>query len=169
MSEEKSTTTENMAQSLVPFYTDGGKKSKYLSYIVASFSVTEAAKLAKVHLKTVQRWRKDDLQFQEIENRGLTDLRKQLSKELIDIEFTRNFRMVLQKDFDVLFKTVTGVMLTDREHQYLLQIRKHYTPQQLAMIKQILGEVTGAGKEFDFTKLTLTIRREREEMHIKAD
>lgn len=160
---------EGMAQALVPFYTDGGKKSKYLSYIVSNFSVTEAAKLANVHLKTVREWRKADPRFEEIENRGLTDLRKQLSKELIDIEFTRNFRMVLQKDFNVLFKTVTGVTLSDREHQYLLQIRKHYTPQQLAMIKQILGEVTGADKEFDFTKLTLTIRREREEMQIKAE
>lgn len=159
------TTTEGICQSLIPFYTDGGKKARYLSYLVAGFSVMESVKLAKVHLKSVMRWRESDLVFIELEAKVQTSLRQQLSDQIIDIEFTRNFRLVLAKDFEILFKDAQGITLTDKEQQYLLLIRKFYTPQQFVMIKQL---VSGDGKSteaFDFTKTVLTIRLEKEERH----
>lgn len=157
------TPTESIAQSLVPYYTEGGKKANYLSYLVASFSVMESCKLGKVHLKTVLRWRREDFKFASIEEQCSTELRKRLADELIDIEFTRNFRLVLAKDFGILFKDAQGIALNEREQQYLLLIRKFYTPQQFAMIKQIIGGSDGAGEAFDFTKTVLTIRLEKQE------
>lgn len=157
------TTTEGIAQSLVPFYTDGGKKAKYLSYTVAGFSVMESIKLVpKLHLKTVQRWRDNDPNFASIEQRASTELRKQLSNELIDIEFTRNFRLFLAKDFEILFKDATGITLTDKEQSYLLVIRKFYTPQQLAVVKQLVGGVESSPEMFDFTKLVIDVHLEKE-------
>jgi len=155
------TPTEGIAQSLVPYYTDGGKKARYLSYIVAGFSVMEAVKLAKVHLKTVQHWRANP-DFTEIEARSTSEIRKQLSDELIDIEFTRNFRLVLAKDFQVLFKDAMGAGLTEKEQQYLMLIRKFYTPQQFAMIKQLVSPTGGDGNAFDFTRTVLEIRLSKE-------
>lgn len=158
------TPTEGIAQTLVPYYTDGGKKARYLSYIVAAFSVMEACKLAKVHHKSVLRWREDDPIFVALENKASTELRKQLSDQIIDIEFTRNFRLVLAKDFEILFKDATDTPLSQVEQQYLLTIRKFYTPQQFAMIKQLVSAKDGEGEAFDFTKTVLTIRLEKERL-----
>lgn len=160
--------TEQIAHSIVPYFPDDNKKSKYLSYRVSGFSVMEAAQLAGCHLKSVRRWRLADEQFSKIDLEGVNELRKQLSSEYLDLEFTRNFRLVLQKDFEVLYKSVRNIDLNEQEHSYLLKLRSHYTPQHLAMIKQILsgGNIQ---EPFDFTKLTLTIRREREEITIKTE
>jgi len=162
MTNEGELVTENITKTLVPYYTEGGKKASYLSYLVAGFSVMESCKLGKVHLKTVFRWRREDSNFALIEEQCSTELRKRLADELIDIEFTRNFRLVLAKDFNILFKDAQDLALTDREQQYLLVIRKFYTPQQFAMIKQIIGG-DGSGEAFDFTKTVLTIRLEKQE------
>lgn len=153
--------TENIAKSLVPYYTEGGKKASYLSYLVAGFSVMESTRLAKVHLKTIFRWRKEFPEFALIEEQCTTEVRKRLADELIDIEFTRNFRLILAKDFTILFKDAQGIMLSEREQQYLFLIRKFYTPQQFAMIKQLISG-DGSGEAFDFTRTVLTIRLERE-------
>lgn len=161
------TTTEGMAQSLVPYYMDGGKKARYLSYLVACFSVMEAVKLAKIHFKSVLRWRESDPKFKELEDKAVGELREQLSNQLIDIEFTRNFRLVLAKDFEILFKDATGTTLTDKEQQYLLVIRKFYTPQQFAMIKQLVIGDGGKGEPFDFTKTVLEIRLTKEERFVR--
>ena len=158
------TPTEGIAQSLIPYYTDGGKKARYLSYLVAGFSIMEAIKLARIHLKSVTRWRKTDLKFVDIETKATGELREQLSNQLIDIEFTRNFRLVLAKDFQILFKDAQDIPLTEKEQQYIMLIRKFYSPQQFAMIKQIVGGVGETKEAFDFTKTVLTIRLEKEQI-----
>jgi len=157
------TTTEGIAQSLINYYADGGKKARYLSYLVAGFSITESVTLAKVHLKSIKRWREEDSNFIELEQKALGELREQLSNQLIDIEFTRNFRLILAKDFQVLFKDAQEKPLTDKEQQYLLTIRKFYTPEQLARIRQLVSGKDDTGEAFDFTRTVLTIRLEKEE------
>ena len=164
MTETDVTTTEGIAQSLLPYYLDGGKKAKYLSYLVAGFSTREATKLAKVEYHSIKRWRRDDPNFADIETRSTTEIRKQLSDQLVDIEFTRNFRLIMAKDFEVLYKDATGATLTEKDYQYLLTIRKFYTPQQFAMIRQLVSSSNGDDEEaFNFTKTVLTIRLEKEE------
>jgi len=161
---EELTATESIAHSLIPYYSDGSKKARYLSYIIAGFSTMEAIKLSKIHLKSVHRWRESDPVFVELEAKASTSLRRELADHLIDIEFTRNFRLVLAKDFEILFKDASGEQLTDKEEDYLKLIRKFYTPQQFAMIRQIIGGNGEAKAEaFDFTRTVLTIRLEKEQ------
>ena len=149
------TTTEDMAQALLPFYFEGTKKANYLGYIVAGFSFTMACRLAKLHTKTVKNWRDSDPNFVELENKAKTELREQLSNSMLDIEFTRNFRLVLVKDFEILYKDATGQTLTEEERKYILLIRKFYTPQQFAIIKQLLSGGDKSGEAFDFTKTVI--------------
>lgn len=162
------TPTEGMAQSLLPFYIfssqESNKKAKFLSYLVAAFSIMESVKLAHVHLKTVQRWEKEDPNFRTLMEQCSTELSRKLSDQMLDIEFTRNFRLVLAKDFQILFKDAAGELLTEKEQQYLMLIRKYYTPQQFAMIKQIVGGDGKATEEaFNFTKTILEIRLSKEQ------
>lgn len=159
--------TENISQSIIPYY-DDTKKTRYLSFRVAGFAVREAMDLTPCSWRSVKRWREEDEQFGHFDTDKLADLRKELSNEYLSVEFTRNFHLVLQKDFAVLYKDAMSLPLSDREHQYLLKLRNHYTPQQLAFIKQLLGTID-PGKQFDFTKLTFIIRREREEVAILTE
>lgn len=162
------TPAEGMAQSIVPLYIDGDNKATVLGYLVAGFSKTEAIKLAGLHQKTWQRWtdpETGDAAFIDFINR-LPDIRKELSDQLLDIEFTRNFRLFMQKDFKVLFKEASGGELTATENSYLNLIRKFYTPQHLAMIRQLMsGDVKAKEDAFDFTKTVLEIRLSKEEHH----
>lgn len=159
--------TEEIASSLLPMLqNDGGdgKRADYLSKRVCNFSMHEACKLANVSMKSVHRWRDADPHFLYLDTEGMTNLRKKLSTEYVDMEFTRNFHLVMQKDFRVLYKDATAPStMSDQEIAYLNKIRQHYTPQSLAMVKQLLG---GGSVEqpFDFTKLTLTLKREQTEI-----
>jgi len=128
----------------------------------------ESVKLADIHLKTVHRWREDDPVFVALEEKAKTDLRDDLSNKLVDIEFTRNFRLVLAKDFNVLFKDATGETLTEPEQDYIKLIRKFYTPQQYAMIKQMAGSNGNSGDGFDYTRTVLEIRLRKETTTMKG-
>jgi len=142
-------------------YSEDSKKSKYLSYRLMNFTIRESLDLAKVTWRSLHTWRQTDAQFAVMDGEGLTERRKQLAAEYLNIEFNRNFRMVLEKDFRVLFKTLTSPeAMTKNDQEYLLKLRSHYTPQHLGIIKQLLdgGDVD---KPFDFTKLTMTLRTER--------
>lgn len=158
MTDEPSETTA-IAKSIIPLFGDDGKKADYLSYRVSYFSFRESCELGGVSEKQVRRWREDE-DFRYLDTKGLTELRKQFSAEYLDMQFTRNFHLVLQKDFKVLYKDAMETSLTEPEQKYLDKIRAHYTPQSLAMVKQLLG----GGKidqPFDFTKLTMTIKQEQ--------
>lgn len=159
---------EEITKALTPVFPEDGKRAAYLSYRIAGFNMREAAELVKVKQRTIMRWREADSEFADLDTIGLAELRKQLGFEYLNIEFTRNYKLVLQKDFDVLFKAAKNQTLSEEEHQYLLKIRQHYTPQQLVLIKQLAGEVE-RGDDFNFTKLTFTIKREREEINVKTE
>ena len=62
---------------------------------------------------------------------------------------------------------VSATDLTEKEQQYLLVIRKFYTPQQLAMVKQLIGGSGDRGEPFDFTKTVLEIRLSKEERIVR--
>ncbi len=159
--------TEEMALSLLPKLEGDGfdsKRADYLSKRVCNFSVRESCQLANVSEKSVRRWRDADPEFLKLDTDGMTELRKKLSAQYIDMEFTRNFHLVLQKDFKILYKdAVDNEHLTEDEKGYLLKIRQHYTPQSLAMVKQLLGGGT-IEEPFSFTKLTMTLKREQIEI-----
>lgn len=161
MTETSLTETENIAQAFVPTFSDDNKKATYLSYLIANFAHREACKLTPVSEKQVRRWKDADPNFVHICTDGLSALRKEFASTFIDMQFTRNFHLVLQKDFNVLYKDAIGeVPLTKEETDYLVKIRQHYTPQSLAMVKQLLGGGT-VDQPFDFTRLTMTIKREQ--------
>ena len=157
---EALTETEAIAQSFVPTFSDDSKKATYLSYLVANFAHREACQLTPVSEKQVRRWKDADPNFLRMCGEGLPELRKQFASQFIDMQFTRNFHLVLQKDFRVLYKDALGQDLSENEVRYLEKIRQHYTPQSLAMVKQLLGGGT-VQEPFDFTRLTLEIKREQ--------
>jgi len=163
MNELALTETESIAQSFVPTFSDDNKKATYLSYLIANFAHREACKLTPVSEKQVRRWKDADENFVNMCGDGLPALRKEFASSFLDMQFTRNYHLVLQKDFKILYKDALGQELTENETRYLEKIRQHYTPQALGMVKQLLGGGT-VDQPFDFTRLTMTIKREQIEI-----
>ena len=161
--------TRSIVEAALPYFTDDTNKAKYLSYRLNYFSVLESCHLCGFHIKTIHRWRDADPIFRKLDVEDMGGLRKQLSAQFLDMEYTRNFRLLLAKDFKVILKSLDDkLMLSKDENDYLLRLRGHYSPQNLAMIKQLVGGGT-IDKPFDFTKLTLTIRKEKETLEIKSE
>ena len=159
------TELENIAGTILPQLMDDGigatsesKRSNYLSKRICGFSVREACQLCGIHEKSVRRWREEP-EFSRLDTQAMVELRKTLSTNLIDFQFTRNLHLALEKDFNIMYKDATTPQsMTGDDKAYLSKIRQYYTPQALATIKQLLGGTTD--KEFDFTRFVMTIRRE---------
>lgn len=163
--------TENIAESMLPYLMGDGigdttdnKRASYVAKRICGFTVRESCKMAGLCEKTIRRWREADETFARMDTEGLTELRKQLASNIIDMQFTRNFHMFLEKDFKVLYKDATEPSkLTDDDKKYLNRIRQYYTPQALAMVKQILGGGT-VEEPFNFSKMVLRVEREKIEV-----
>ncbi len=143
----------NTAQTLIPYRRDDDR-SKYLGYLCCGFSDEEALFVLGLNLDWLNTARQSDV-FADLELR-VPELRKELSREYTELDFYRNFRMVMEKDHRVL-RTSLG-METDEEgnvaelsmydQQYLLRLRSVYTPQQL----QLLAAATIGAEGFNFSK-----------------
>jgi len=153
------TQEEQIAQSLIPYNHDDAR-AKYLGYRSSGFTTREALKLIGYGASALSMWRRDS-EFLAIEN-DLPRYRKQLANEYVHLEFIRNYRLVLLKDYRVYQRSLTTekdieghiLPMSDQDHDYLLKARTHYTPQQLQIIESLMSG-TEPGKEFNFTDFIL--------------
>ncbi len=147
------------AQSLIP-YKRNDSRSKFLGYLACGFSDEEALYVLGLNLYWLELQRKED-KFSELEER-VPELRKELSREYVGLDFYRNFRMVLEIDKRVLKKSLgmeqvedpdSGEMVTAElspfEQMYLLKLRGAYTPQQLQLLEAV---ATGNDKGLNFSQ-----------------
>jgi hypothetical protein len=151
-----------IASTLIPYSRDD-ERARYLGYLACGFAIREALHLinrSKPWLSLARR----DATFVDLETR-IPEIRKELSKEYIELEFYRNFRLILEKDYRILWKSLNpemvDVILSDgstktvpasmpkQDHDYLVKIRAQYTPQQLQVIEAI---ASGKGDGFNFAQ-----------------
>lgn len=140
----------SIATSLIPWRKDDNR-AKYLGYLACGFNVEEAVYMLGLNIEWLKEQRQDD-DFCTFELK-VPEIRKELCKEYIELDFFRNFRMVLEKDYRILKEALdfngTGLMHS-QDHQYLLKMRSAYTPQQLQILEQVMR---GVGEEgFNFAK-----------------
>jgi len=156
---------EKIAQSLVPYNRDDAR-ARYLGLRSSGFGIREALRLIGKAQSTLSAWRHDE-EFASLENR-LPEFRKELALEYANLEFLRNYRLILEKDYRVIKASLEkDVVLKTQDHQYLLKLRTHYTPQQLQIIEAlIIGDGTGRG--FDFTDFVLEASRTQERVRIES-
>lgn len=150
-----------IAESVLPYMMGDSRKTLYLSYRVCGFTVREAAKLADCTQRSVMRWRAADPNFKAIDSHRLPEVRKKFGADFTQMEFLRNFRLLLKKDFDVIMKLVKGQILSKLEETYLSQMRKLYSPQQLEVLHRVLSG-GGAPQSFSFTQLVINLAKQRQ-------
>jgi len=143
------------AASLIPYRRDD-LRCKYLGYLACGFSDEEALYVLGLNIGWLESARQDD-KFINLEER-IPEIRKELSQEYTELDFYRNFRMVLEKDHRILRKSLemeldeeTGLPaeMTPFDQQYLLRLRSAYTPQQLQLLEAV---VSGGDGGFNFAK-----------------
>jgi len=147
------------AQALIPYRQDD-TRSRYLGWMCSGFSDEEALFVLGLNRNWLELMREDS-KFAELEER-IPELRKELSCEYTEMDFYRNFRMVLEKDHRILRVAlgmeleedeetgeIKSVELSPYDQQYLLKLRTAYTPQQLQLLESIS---TGSDGGFNFAK-----------------
>ena len=159
----------SIIEAMLPVEQDS-KKMQYISYRASGFSVEEACQMVPCHQKSVSRWRDSDPWFNKLDTEGMSDLRDRVGNKFLMNQFNRNMQMFLQLDFNILLKAHSDpTSMTEFEQVYLGKVRNMYSAQQLAIISQIFDPKKGLDKTFDFSKLTMTIRRERDTLEIHAE
>jgi len=139
----------SIATTLIPWRKDD-KRARYLGYLACGFSPEESIYMLGLTLDWLAEQRADG-EFSTFEL-SVPEIRKELSKEYIELDFFRNFRMVLEKDYRTLKKALEfdGAVMSNQEHQYLLKMRSAYTPQQLQILEQVMRGV--GDSDFNFAK-----------------
>ncbi len=139
-----------IAGAIVP-YPRSSDKAKYLGFLACGLSVREALQLtgrSKQWLSNCRHLYPGFEKFVELEER-IPEFRRELSKEYVEIEFFRNFRLALEKDYRILKKSLGSELLTKQDHDYLVKLRSQYTPQALSILEAI---VSGTGDGFNFSR-----------------
>jgi hypothetical protein len=145
------------------------KKMEYLSYRLTGFSVREAASLATIDQRTVVKWRKPsspwyDERFAELERAVSGPQRAHMRKEVLHLLFTRNYHLVLRKDYEVLLKSLgltkddfgEPEKVTPQDMSYLNRARGYYTPQQIEVIDRMVDPAGDSSLNFTDFLLRLT-------------
>jgi len=164
------TPEESVAMSLVPWDRDD-ERTRYLGLRSCGFTIREALRLIGRAKSTLSLWRHND-EFVKLETQ-IPDMRRQHRQEYTNTEFFRNYCLVLEKDKQVLESSLypgkdgdgKAVPMTKWDHEYLLKLRSHYTPQQLQVIEALI-EGDRQGKGFDWSELFLTATRIQERVSI---
>lgn len=165
------TDAERIAQSLVPYLRDDAR-ARYLGLRCSGFTIREALRLIGHSHSGLSHWRKDE-EFANLESR-IPEFQKQLSIEYVNLEFIRNFRLVLEKDYRVLQRSLTKetdkdgeeVPMSNQDHSYLIKMRSNYSPQQLQSVSDALAR-TQCGESFDFTEYVITASRVQEQIKME--
>ena len=147
----------SLAQSLIPFRRDD-HKARYLGYLACGFSVREALEEVGCTKSSLSLWR--DIPTFAIAEQRIPEIRRELSREYISLDFCRNFRLVLEKDGKVLRKSLgkdlnnegKSIPMTFEENQYLLKMRGCYTPQQLGLLETLIKADEESDGSFSWTK-----------------
>ncbi len=149
---------------------DGGprianEKADYLGYRATGFPVRQACYLAGITQSTLNRWRRADEAFANVENTQLAELQSQVGNEVVHLQFLRNMRLAMRGDFNILYKAVHHLeSLTKREFEYLKRIRGLYSAQDLMNVTRALAPEAEA--PIDFASLVMKLTRETTEVRI---
>jgi hypothetical protein len=137
-----------IASSTIPYPRDDNK-ARYLGYLASGFSIREALHAVGVTAAALSQWRQQP-EFASLEKK-VPEFRRTLAIEYTAMEFFRNFRLVLEKDFRILRKSLSfDDEMTEQEQDYLLKIRPNYTPSQLQVLEALFK--SESPDSFDFAR-----------------
>lgn len=147
-----------IASSSIPYSRDDNK-GRYLSFRACGLSVLESLNAVGVTQAALDKWRRIDLVFKDLETR-VPEFRAKVAAEFITAEHLRNMLLLMKRDHNVIQKAldvdagikIKGEMpfLTREEADYLKKIRGMYTPEQLETLQSLFKR--SSDDKFDWAK-----------------
>lgn len=139
----------SIASTLIPWDRDD-ERALYFGYRASGLSVRETLHMIK-RSKPWLSLQRHDSTFVDLEHR-IPEFRRELSKEYVEIEFFRNFRLILEKDHQVIQRSLDlkkGDVLSRQDQEYLIKLRSQYSPTQIQILEAI---VQGGQGGFNFAR-----------------
>jgi hypothetical protein len=138
------------------------KISSYISFRACYFSISESLKMANATKKELALWYEDE-DFHNLDTKLIKEFQKAHGKTALTIQYTRNFRLVVQKDAEVIAKSLDpDSILSKFEEQYLNRLRGTYSPEQLQKLTNSVQD--GDGKTpLTFMQVVMMANGERKQ------
>jgi len=131
--------TEDALFSRIPMMAET-RKTSYLSYRACGFGPRTACDLVPISFRTLMHWRANDPVFKDFETNRLHELQGSIAGDILKLEFFRNLKLIMKRDFRVFKKAVYNwAGLTPEEHRYLLKARANYTMGDLLALERALA------------------------------
>lgn len=128
------------ALSMIPTLFGTSEKATYLVWRGLGFSTREALGIMGLEEGYLEYWNNTDKDFLRFEAESLPRLQKELPTEVVKLGYTRNIALFVAKDAVLLRKFITDPdSLTKREWDYVVALRKHYTPNDLYNLEKALN------------------------------
>ncbi len=125
-------------------------KREYLSYRLCGYSRLESCKFSGVASSKVSGWLKRDPEFRDIEKRDLIYLRRNFAKEIVALDFSRNYKLIMDHDHAVMKRIRERPdYITDSDREYLHKIRPLYTPQQMQALESMFKSESNGPENWD--------------------
>ena len=123
----------------IPVFGTDSRKEQYITYRSVGFNVTESLEMAKVKRTTLLEWRKRDKEFKSYESDTLPVLQSTVAKNILRLQFQRNFFQIMEKDMEILQLARDDIHnLSDRQWTWLKNLRGHYTPSDMLALEKAL-------------------------------
>lgn len=115
-------------------------KATYLGYRALGFTPAQALQILELPEDQITYWKNTTPEFLQFEAEQLPVLQSTVSTELIRLGFLKNMAMFVAKDATLIRKSLAQFgELSKREFDYLMAVRKHYTPNDMYNLDKALN------------------------------
>jgi hypothetical protein len=126
-----------MAQ--IPALFGDSDKATYLGFRALGFRANQAMDLIGLPMTFLALWYEETPELREFEYEQLPALQKNISADIIRLQFLRNMTLFLFQDSRIVGKSMQGLNeLTNREYNYLRSNRRFYTNTELLNLQKAM-------------------------------
>lgn len=130
----------DQALALIPSLFGVSDKATYLGYRSLGFNSAEALQIMGLDEEELHIWESESPEFLQFESEHLYRLQSEVNTELIRLGFLRNMAMFVAKDASLIRKSLLNFdNMSKREYDYMMSVRKHYTPNDLYNLDKALN------------------------------
>ena len=128
------------AVAMIPSLFGISDKATYLGFRALGFTPRQSMEIIGLGLDELEYWSNTDLEFMKFELEYLPELQRNASSEIIRLAFLKNMALFVAKDSMIVRKSLINMNgLSKREWEYLQQVRKHYTPNDLLAMEKAMN------------------------------
>lgn len=130
----------DLVKSRIPSLFGISDKATYLAYRSMGLKAGQALQaMGYMDTELLDMWREEDPKFLEWESRHIRDLQNTLASDMIKMGFMRNMAMLVAQDANVITKAAIGFdLLSKKEYDYFMAVRKHYSAGDLLALDKVL-------------------------------